>query len=141
MKEMVLENETGGPTAASAIHEGVFCYELKIPFADIGGKIADASSTKKRQVAIGVQIGGLTQAEMETLQAAMREEMGSMGGSGGRGGGMGGGPPSGMGGGGVGGMGGGMGAAGGMGGGGMGGGGDPRSQLDPEIHWLSVTLH
>ena len=141
MKEMVLENETGGPTAASAIHEGVFCYELKIPFADIGGKIADASSTKKRQLAIGVQIGGLTQAEMETLQAAMREEMGSMGGSGGRGGGMGGGPPSGMGGGGVGGMGGGMGAAGGMGGGGMGGGGDPRSQLDPEIHWLSVTLH
>jgi hypothetical protein len=140
MKEMVSENETGGPTAASAFHEGVFFYELKIPFADIGGKIANASPAKKRQIAIGVQIGGMTQAEMETLQAAMRENMGSMGGSGSRGGGMGGGPPGGMGGGGIGGMGGGMGASGGMGGGGMGGGGDPRSQLDPDIHWLSVTL-
>jgi hypothetical protein len=140
MKDMILENETGGPTAASAFHEGVFFYELKIPFADIGGKIASANPTKSRKLAIGVQIGGMTQAEMETLQAAMREEMGSTGGSGSRGGGMGGGPPSGMGGGGIGGMGGGMGAASGMGGGGMGGGADPRSQLDPEIQWLSVTL-
>jgi hypothetical protein len=141
MKEMRIENDTGGPTAASAFHEGVFCYELKIPFADIGGKIADASTAKKRQLAIGVQIGGMTQAEMETLQAAMKEEMSSLGGSGSRGGGMGGGPPSGMGGGGIGGMGGGgMGAAGGMGGGRGGGGGDMRSQMDPEIHWLSVTL-
>jgi len=146
MKESRDENDTPGPTAASAFNEGVFCYELKIPFADIGGKIADASPAKKRQVAIGVQIGGMTQAEMETLQAAMRKEMGSAGGMGGRGGGMGGGPPSGMGGGGIGGMGGGMGAAGGKGGGrgggGMGaGGGDMRGQMDPEIKWLSVTLH
>ena len=142
MKETGNENDAGGPTAASAFNEGVFCYELKIPFADIGGKIADASPAKKRQVAIGVQIGGMTQAEMETVQAAMKEKMGSTGGTGGRGGGMGGGPPSGMGGGGVGGMGGGMGAAGGMGGGGMGGGrgGDMRSRMDPEIEWLSVTL-
>jgi len=142
MKETGNENDAGGPTAASAFNEGVFCYELKIPFADIGGKIADASPATKRQVAIGVQIGGMTQAEMETMQAAMKEKMGSMGGTGGRGGGMGGGPPSGMGGGGVGGMGGGMGAAGGMGGGGMGGGrgGDMRSRMDPEIEWLSVTL-
>ena len=141
MKEMVPEDETGGSTAASAFYEGVFCYELKIPIADIGGKIADVDPAKKRQLAIGVQIGGMTQAEMETLQAAMREEMGSAGGSAGRGGGgMGGGPPSRMGGGGIGGMGGGMGASGGMGGAGMGGGQDPRSQLDPDIHWLSVTL-
>ena len=146
MKETWDENETAGPTAASAFHEGVFCYELKIPIADIGGKIADADPAKKRQLAIGVQIGGMTQAEMETLQAAMREEMGSAGGSAGRGaGGMGGGPPSGMGGGGIGGMGGGMGSSGGMGGGrgggGMGGGGDDmRNRMDPEIEWLSVTL-
>jgi len=146
MKETWDENETAGPTAASAFHEGVFCYELKIPIADIGGKIADADPAKKRQLAIGVQIGGMTQAEMETLQAAMREEMGSAGGSAGRGaGGMGGGPPSGMGGGGIGGMGGGMGSSGGMGGGrgggGMGGSGDDmRNRMDPEIEWLSVTL-
>ena len=142
MKETVDENDTAGPTAASAFNEGVFCYELKIPFADIGGKIADASPAKKRQLAIGVQIGGMTQAEMEIAQAAMREEMGSMGGQGGQaGGGMGGGAPSGMGGGGIGGMGGGMSGMGGMGGGrGAGGGGDMRSQMDPEIKWLSVTL-
>jgi len=139
LKEMKTETGDAGPTAASAFNEGVFCYELKIPFADIGGKIADASPAKKRQVAIGVQIAGMTQAEMETLQAAMREEMGGTGGRGG--GGMGGGPPSGMGGGGVGGMGGSMGGMGGKGGGGMGGpGGDPRSQMDPEIEWLSITL-
>ena len=136
MKETENENADSGPTAASAFNEGVFCYELKIPFADIGGKIAEESPATKRQVAIGIEIGGMTQAEMETLQAAMREEMGGTGGQGGRGG-MGGGPPSGMGGGGIGGMGGGMGAGGGMGG----PGGDPRSRMDPEIEWLSVTLN
>lgn len=143
IKEIVPENETGGPMAASTFQEGVFCYELKIPFADIGGKIATSDPGKKRHVAIGVQIGGMTQAEMETLQAAMREKMGSTGGQGGPGGGsMGGGPPSGMGGGGLGGMGGGMGSTGGMGGGGMGGGRgkEMRDQIDPEIKWLTVTL-
>jgi hypothetical protein len=146
MKETGNENDTAGPTAASAFNEGVFCYELKIPIADIGGKIADASPAEKRQLAIGVQIGGMTQAEMESLQAAMREKMGATGGQGGQGGGgMGGGAPAGMGGGGIGGMGGGMSGMGGMGGGrgggGMGGGeGDPRSQTDVEIEWLSVTL-
>jgi hypothetical protein len=142
MKETGDENDTTGPTAASAFNEGVYCYELKIPFADIGGKVAGASPSKERRVAIGVQIGGMTQAEMEILQADMRENMGGTGGMGGRGGGMGGGPPSGMGGGGIGGMGGGMGSTGGMGGGGIDGGrgGDMRSRMDPEIEWLSVTL-
>jgi hypothetical protein len=137
MKETGDETDDSGPTAASAFDEGVFCYELKIPFAEIGGKVADASPSKKRQVAIGIQIGGMTQAEMETLQAAMKEKMGSTGGQGGRGGGgMGGGPPSGMGGGGIGGMGGGMGGMGGMGGHGA----DPGRRMDPEIGWLSITL-
>jgi hypothetical protein len=142
IKETGDEKDTAGPTAASAFNEGVFCYELKISFADIGGKIVDASPSKNRKVAIGVQIGGMTQAEMESLQAAMKETTGSMGGQGGRGGGgMGSGPPSGMGGGGLGGMGGGMSGMGGMGGGGRGGGGgDMRNRMDPEIEWLSVTL-
>ena len=136
MKETGDESDPDGPTAASAFNEGVFCYELKIPFADIGGKIADASPSKNRKVAIGIQIGGMTKAEMELLEAAMREKMGEMGG-------MGGGRPGG----GMGGMGGGRpgGGMGGMGGGrpggGMGGpGGDMRSRMNPEIEWLSITL-
>ena len=132
MKETGDESDPDGPTAASAFNEGVFCYELKIPFADIGGQIADASPSKQRKVAIGIQIGGMTKAEMEMLEAAMREKMGSMGGQGGRGGGgMGGGR--------------GGGSAGGMGGGGGGGdmggrGGDRRSRMNPGTEWLSVTL-
>ena len=136
MKETGDESDLDGPTAASAFNEEVFCYELKIPFADIGGQIADANPSKQRKVAIGIQIGGMTKAEMEMLGAAMREKMGSMGGQGGRGGGgTGGGPPSGMGGGGMGGMGGGRG-----GGGTDGRGGDMRSRMNPEIEWLSVIL-
>jgi len=41
MKETVDENDPDGPMAASAHNEGVFCYELKIPFAGIGGTIAE----------------------------------------------------------------------------------------------------
>ena len=75
MKETGDENGAAGPTAASSFNDGVFCYELKIPIADIGGKIAGASPAKKRLVAIGVQIGGMTEAEMETMQAEMKEKM------------------------------------------------------------------
>ncbi len=139
MKETGDESDPDGPTAASAHNEGVFCYELKIPFAGIGGTIADASPSKKGKVAIGIQIGGMTEAEMEMLEATMKEKMGGMGGmSGGRGGGdMGsmGGMGGGRGGGGMGGMG------GSRGGGDMGGrGGEMRSRMNPEIEWLSVTL-
>ena len=133
MKETVDENDPDGPTAASAHNEGVFCYELKIPFAGIGGTIADTSPSKKRKVAIGIQIGGMTEAEMEMLEAAMKEKMGETGGMGGSrgGGGMGGGRSGGS----MGGMG------GGRGGGDMGGrGGDTRNRMNPEIEWLSVTL-
>jgi hypothetical protein len=132
VKESADENDPAGPTAASAFNEGGFCYELKIPFADIGGKIADANSAKDRRVAIGIQIGGMTEAEMEMMQAAMKENMGGMGSMGGRGGGEMGGA----------GMGGGMGGmGGGRGGGGMGGrGGDPRGRMIQEIEWLSINL-
>ncbi len=133
MKETVDENDPDGPTAASAYNEGVFCYELKIPFAGIGGTVADTSPSKKRKVAIGIQIGGMTEAEMEMLEAAMKEKMGETGGMGGSrgGGGMGGGRSGGS----MGGMGGGRG-----GGGTDGRGGDMRSRMNPEIEWLSVTL-
>jgi hypothetical protein len=120
IKESTDEDNPEGPSAASAFTEGLFCYELKIPFADIGGKIADADHSKDRKVAIGIQIGGMTDAETVMVQAAMKGRMGAMGG--GRGGGMGGmsgGPP----------------------GGAMGGrGGQPRGRMMPEIEWLSITL-
>jgi hypothetical protein len=130
IKETADENNPEGPSAASAFNEGLFCYELKIPFADIGGKIADADPTKGRKVAIGIQIGGMTEAEMEMVQAATKGEMGSMGGQGGRGGGMGGRPPSSMGDRGMGAMGGGMGGRGSV----------PQSRMIPEIGWLSITM-
>jgi len=82
---------------------------------------------KKRKVAIGIQIGGMTEAEMEMLEAAMKEKMGE---TGGMGGGRSGGSMGGMG---------GMGGS--RGGGAMGSrGGDTRSRMNPEIEWLSVTL-
>ncbi len=74
MKETGDESDPDGPTAASTFNEGIYCYELKIPFTDIGGKIADASPSKKGKVAIGVQIGGMTEAEMEMLEATMKEK-------------------------------------------------------------------
>jgi hypothetical protein len=138
VKETIAENNSEGPTAASALIEGVFCYELKIPFADIGGRVANTDPTRERKIAIGIQIGGMTEAEMETAQAAMQERTGSRGETGGRGGemgGMGGRPPGG----------GGMGGMGGMSGGSPGGamvgrGGDPRSRMSPQVEWLSITL-
>jgi hypothetical protein len=138
IKEMTNEDEAGGPAAGSRFDDGSFCYELRVPFADIGGKVADTNPSKKRGIAVGIQIGGLTHAEMEMVQSAMRERMGDMGGMGG---GRGGGGTGGMGG-----MSGGRGGMGGMGGtgsgrgGGTGGGDGRRRGLDPEIEWLSVTL-
>jgi len=137
IKEIGDEGTSEGPGAASSFDDGSFCYELRVPFAEIGGKVAEAAPTATRKVAVGVQIGGLTDAEMEMVQSAMRERMGDMGGmSGGRGGGaMGGMGGDGTGGGRGGGMAGGRG--GGMGGGESDGG---RRNLDPEIKWLSVRL-
>jgi hypothetical protein len=125
LKDSGDEGGPEGPIAASAFAEGVFCYELRIPFADIGGKIAASDHSKKRNVAVGIQIGGMTNAETEAMQAAMDERIGGtagMGRMGGRGGG-------------------GMGGMGGHPGGRMGSpSGERRGQMDPDIEWLSVTL-
>ena len=142
LKDSIDEDNPDGPSAGSSFNEGSFCYELRIPFAEIGGKVAETDPTKIRKIAIGIQIGGLTDAEMEMVQSAMRERMGDTGGMGGArgggsmgGGGMGGGRSGGaMGGGGMGG-----GRGGGMGGG-KGNGDGSRPPLDAEIKWLSVTL-
>ena len=128
-----------GPTrfrAASTFVDGVFAYELRIPMDEIGGKVADTPSTKARKLAVGIQVGGLTEAESELMEEKMSQMREQRGGSGGRGGGIGGGGMGSMGGPGGGGMG---GRSGGMGGrpGGPGGG---RPTLDPEIDWLVVEL-
>ncbi|RLE20491.1 MAG: hypothetical protein DRJ61_14350 [Acidobacteria bacterium] len=134
LKDTGGEDNPDGPSAASSYSEGSFCYELRIPFAEIGGKVAETDPSKKRKIAIGIQIGGLTKAEkeMRRAQSAMREptdDMGGMGGGrggkgtggGGRGGGMGGGRGGGT-------------------GGGRGDGGSRYLDFDPKIEWLSLTL-
>ena len=130
VKETIAESDPDGPTAASNFNQGLYFYELKIPFASIGDKVSQASPAEKRRVSVGVEIGGMTEAELETMQAAIKGGMGEMGAQGGRGGGIGGRPAGSLG-------------EGGMGtpGGGMGGRGSaPRNRLMPEITWLSITM-
>jgi hypothetical protein len=134
VKETVEQGRDVEPAAASAAGDQGFCYELRIPIADIGGKVAAQAPPETRTIAVGIQIGGLTKAEAE---AAEEGPPGMPGG---------GGPPprdSGVGRGGMGGMG-GMGGPGGgsppMGGPPGGGPGEMRKRLDPEITWLKVVL-
>ena len=120
------ENENG-PVAASAIHDGVFVYEMRIPFTTIGGEVASEAATDQRKVAVGLQVGGLSPAEQEAMQEKMREKRLGDGMGGGMGGGM-----SGRGGG-------GMGP--GMGGGRPGGPSGGRTRMgDQEIEWLKIKL-
>lgn len=132
LKESVPRGAIDLPAAGATVVDDSFCYELRIPIADIGGKVSSTPASRKRQVAIGLQPGGLTEAEREFIQSQMRAPRGDM--MPGRGGGMGGGggrPPGGMGGGGAGG-----------GHGGMRGEGreEWRQRLEPEITWLEITL-
>jgi hypothetical protein len=134
VKETVEQGTEGEPAAASAASGQGFCYELRIPIADIGGKVAALASTEPRRIAVGIQIGGLTEAEAEAATGVPHDMAG------------GGGPPPGDSGGGHGGVG-GMGGMGGPAGGGppMGGppGGGPGAagkRRDPEISWLELVL-
>jgi hypothetical protein len=131
-------SDSTGLKAASALQDGVYCFELAVPLQMIGGKVSEQPEDKDRQLRVGVEIGGLSDAEREAMKEQMEEMRGKrmgmgmgMGGRGGMGGGMGGGRGGGMGGG----MGGGRG--GGMGPGGMGG----RSGMrESKPEWLKVTL-
>jgi hypothetical protein len=131
VKEPVAGTSDAEPAAASAAAEDGFCYELRIPIGDIGGKVAAQAPSETHTIAVGIQIGGLTQAEAEAMESAPPEMPGG-----------GGAPPGG-----------GGGARGGMGGmGGPGGGGPPiggppaggpggmKKRLAPEITWLKVVL-
>ncbi len=137
VKDVITDTDPSRFHAASTQIDGVYAYELRLPIDEIGGRVAETPTSEPRELAIGIQIGGLTEAEKELMQTAMQEKRNSMGGSGGMGGrssGGGGGRSSG-----------GMGGKGGMGGSGGGGSragghGGSRPQLDPEIEWLIVTL-
>ena len=137
VKDVITDADSSRFHAASTYINGVFAYELRLPIDEIGGRVAGTPASEPRKLAIGIQIGGLTEAEKELIQKTMQEQRSSMGGSGGMGGrsseGMGGRSSGGMG---------GKGGMGGSGGGGMrsGGHGGSRPQLDPEIEWLIVTL-
>ncbi len=74
-KELIEEAGTAGLQAASAVADGVYCYELRIPFAEIGGKVAAADPSRKREVALGIVIGGLTDAEEKELQEELEEHL------------------------------------------------------------------
>jgi hypothetical protein len=131
VKEPVARTSDAEPAAASAAVEDGFCYELRIPIADIGGKVAAQAPVETRKIALGIQIGGLTEAEAEAMESAPPEMPGG-----------GGAPPGGGGG-----ARGGMGGMGGPGGGGpsMGGppGGGPggmKKRARAEIVWLTVVL-
>ena len=128
-KELVEDADTRFLAASTAV-DGVYAYELGIPLDEIGGKISGASPAEQRKLAVGIQLGGLTEAEQDLLKEKMSEARNQGGGMGGRGGGMGGG---------MGGRGGGMGGRtpSDESGGGRGGG---RPDLDPEIDWLVVEL-
>ena len=134
VKETGDESDPEGPGAGSRFADGQYCYELRIPFADIGGAVQSKDPSKKRKIAVGIEIGGLTETETEMLQSLRPENTGGPGGPGGvgpgrPGGGMGGMPPAGSG------MGGGP--PGGMEGGPAGG---RRPGVESDILWLTVTL-
>ena len=127
------ENGPDGPRAASALHDGVFVYEVEIPLTTVGGKVSSEAPATDRRVVVGVQVGGLTPDE----QKEMRDRMGRGGGPGGMGG-----PPGGGMGGPGGGMWGGMGGPGGGMGGPRGGGVGGRSgKTGPQdVPWIKVIL-
>lgn len=131
-KDVVAEENPNGPSAAAAFYEESFVYELRIPFNEIGGKVATGDPMKSRKLAIGIQIGGLTEAEVELIKPEDSDSGSGMGGGqgGGRSGGRGG-----MGGGGRGG-----GGRGGDSGSGTGRGANGQRGPSPKIEWLSVTL-
>ena len=74
--EVLYETNEHGPRAGSAVHDGVFGYELLIPLRLIGGKVAELTGGETQTLRIGVEIGGMSYSERK----AMREKAG--GGSG-----------------------------------------------------------
>jgi hypothetical protein len=130
VKEPISRTSDAEPAAASAASE-TGSATSSIPIADVGGKVASQPPSSVRRIALGIEIGGLTEAEAEATESLPSEMPGG-----------GGAPPGGGGG-----ARGGMGGMGGPGGGGpsMGGppgGGPPgmKKRAGAEIVWLTVVL-
>jgi hypothetical protein len=83
-----------GAAAACRVVDGAFTYELRIPLAEASEGATSAKAAKKRIVAVGFQMGGMTPAERDAMKE--RHSHGSFHG----GGSPEGGPPGGFGGGG-----------------------------------------
>ncbi len=139
-QETTVLRQSGGPGLdwASALSDGVYGYELRIPLRLIGGEVAGLEPGQERALRIGIQMGGRSHSERR--EARRRGESGAhvrLGGMGASiGGGMG---RGGMGGGGMG--------RGEMGGGRMGHGGGPgggprgpRRTEQTSLKWLKIQL-
>ncbi len=53
VKDVIPEGLPLGANAASAVHDGVFCYEFRIPLAEIGGKVAESEPVKEAKSRAG----------------------------------------------------------------------------------------
>ncbi len=67
-----------GPSAASDVVDGSFVYELRLPLGELGPGSQTGGS--ERRVALGIQIGGLTEGERELLKDHRRSGRARMGG-------------------------------------------------------------
>ena len=74
IKKVVAEAAATGPAAASAVHDSLFFYELRIPLTDIGGKVAGMPAAKIRKLALGIQLGGLTEAERMIIEGQVEDD-------------------------------------------------------------------
>ena len=123
------ETAPEGPSASSTVTDDLFCYELRIPLAEIPGFAPTAGSDGSADLSLGIQLGGPSVAGRGL----------GPGGRGGFGGGMGGGMNGGMSG-----RGGGLGSPGGRTGGPGGGMGGPRGERPTpkpsEPIWVTLEL-
>ena len=66
--------EPAGPAAACAVTDGVFIYELRIPLVEVWTPAAAGGEPNPAKIAVGFQMGGMTEAEREAMSKRMRSE-------------------------------------------------------------------
>ncbi len=66
------EQLPGGPVAASALADGVYCYEVAVPLRMVGGELERQPATAERRLELGLQIGGLSDAERRAMRGGHR---------------------------------------------------------------------
>jgi hypothetical protein len=75
------ESGADGLAAASAVTDGSYCYELRIPLAMIPG-LAAPKAGAKLTMSLGVQIGGLSESERKAMKEKAGERHEGKGGGG-----------------------------------------------------------